>query len=102
MSGGRPRTAIGTYGEIRVRPRGRRSIAETRYRDLDGRLRKVSATADSPATARALLKQRLVNRTGYGSGGQLSPVSPFGGGAHGGRMARLSILALATSHRRAW
>lgn len=78
MSGGRPRTAIGTYGEIHVRPRGRRSVAETRYRDLDGRLRKVTATADSLATARTLLKQRLLNRTGYGSGGQLSRASSFG------------------------
>jgi hypothetical protein len=78
MSGGRSRTAIGTYGEIHIRSRGRRSVAEIRYRDLDGRLRKVIATADSPATARTVLKQRLLNRSGWGSGGQLSLASPFG------------------------
>lgn len=75
---GRPRTAIGTYGGIQIRPRGRRNVALTRYRDVDGRLRRVEATADSPALARSLLKERLLNRSGYGSGGQLSHASRFG------------------------
>lgn len=77
MTGGRPRTAIGTYGAIQVRPRGRRTVAMTRYRDLDGRLRRVEATGDSPALARSQLKERLLNRSGYGSGGRLSVASPF-------------------------
>lgn len=81
MSGGRPRTAIGTYGAIAVRRRagraGIRHVAETRFRDLDGRLRKVSATASSAGLARATLKERLVDRRGYGSGGVLSAASGF-------------------------
>jgi integrase len=78
MSGGRPRTAIGTYGSIYVMRKADRCVAETRFRDHDGRLRKVTATAGSPSAAKALLKERLVNRAGYGSGGQLSLASSFG------------------------
>lgn len=78
MSGGRPRTAIGTYGAVYVMPRVDRCVAETRFRDLDGRLRKVTATASSPSAAKALLKERLLDRVGYGSGGQLSLSSSFG------------------------
>lgn len=78
MSGGRPRTAIGTYGAVYVMRRADRCVAETRFRDLDGRLRKVTATAGSASAARALLKERLLNRGGFGSGGQLSLASPFG------------------------
>lgn len=77
MTGGRPRTAIGTYGEIQVRPVGRKFVAGTRFRDLDGRLRKVFATATSQSGARALLKERLLSRSGYGSGGMLSLGSSF-------------------------
>lgn len=78
MSGGRPRTAIGTYGAVHVSRTGDRHVAETRFRDLDGRLRKASATAGSQSAARAVLKERLLNRPGYGSGGVLSLSSPFG------------------------
>ncbi|MFC7725527.1 tyrosine recombinase XerC [Nocardioides sp. GCM10028917] len=78
MSGGRPRTAIGTYGAVYVMRRADRCVAETRFRDLDGRLRKVTATAGSASAARALLKERLLGRGGLGSGGQLSLASPFG------------------------
>ena len=77
MSGGRPRTAIGTYGAVNVIRKADRCIAETRFRDLDGRLRKVTATAGSASAAKALLRERLLNRTGYGSGGQLNLSSPF-------------------------
>ena len=76
MSGGRPRTAIGTW--LYVVPSGDRCVAETRFRDLDGRLRKVTATAGSASAAKALLKERLVDRTGFGSGGLLSLASPCG------------------------
>lgn len=58
------------------RPTG--CVAETRFCDLDGRLRKMTATAGSPSAAKALLKERLLHRAGYGSGGQLSLSSPFG------------------------
>lgn len=77
MSGGRPRTAISTFGNIHIRASGRRFVAATRYRDLDGRLRKVSATANSKAAASALLKERLASRSGFGSGGMLGLASPF-------------------------
>lgn len=78
MAGGRPRTAIGTYGAIYVMRKADRCVAETRFRDLDGRLRKVTATAGSASAARALLKERLLDRSGYGSGGMLGLSSPFG------------------------
>lgn len=77
MAGGRPRTAIGTYGAIHVTRHGGRCVAETRFRDADGRLRKVTATAGSPSGATALLKDRLLHRTGYGAVGVLSLASPF-------------------------
>ena len=64
MSGGRPRTAIGTYGVVNVSTVGARYVAETRFRDLDGRLRKVTATARSQSAARALMKERLLHRSG--------------------------------------
>lgn len=78
MTAGRPRTAIGTFGDINITVVGRRYRALTRYRDLDGRLRKVTATAGSERAVRARLKERLVDRAGYGRGGLLSVASPFG------------------------
>ena len=56
MNRGRPRTVLGTFGEIAVTDSGRYR-ASTRHRDLDGRLRKVSATATSKKGAEALLKR---------------------------------------------
>ncbi len=57
---GRPRTAIGTYGAIHVtRKRSRTYVARTRYRDIDGRLRDVTATAES----RRLCHRRLEGPT---------------------------------------
>jgi integrase len=76
--GGRPRSAIGTYGTVRTWRRGRRWSAEVRYRDVDGGLRKVMATGASRSGAAALLKQRLNSRSGYGTGGVLTVSSPFG------------------------
>lgn len=78
MSGGRPRTAIGTFGTIRIRSsRSHGYIATTRFRDLDGRLRLVTATARTGPAARAALKERMVRRPGYGSRGILSLTSSF-------------------------
>lgn len=81
MAGGRPRTLIGTYGDITTRPHvtraGTRYRAYTRYRDVDGRLRPVTCTARTAALAKAELKRRLVERAGYGSGGLLSQASAF-------------------------
>ena len=78
MTPGRPRTAIGTFGEITVTDLGGRHRAITRYRDLDGRLRRVMATGPSARVARAKLKEKLADRAGYGSGGLLSVASQFG------------------------
>ena len=76
---GRPRTVIGTFGEVQVkRLASRRYRAATRYRDVDGRLRRVTATGPNAKAATARLKGRLLDRRGYGSGGVLSLASPFG------------------------
>lgn len=76
---GRPRTVIGTFGEVQVRHIATgRYRASTRYRDVDGRLRRVMATGSNAKAASSLLKGRLVDRRGYGSGGVLSLSSPFG------------------------
>lgn len=76
---GRPRTVIGTFGEIHVkRIATGRYRASTRYRDVDGRLRRVTATGSNAKAASSLLKGRLVERRGYGSGGVLSLSSQFG------------------------
>ncbi len=76
---GRPRTVLGTFGEVHVnRIATGRYRASTRFRDVDGRLRRVIATGSNARTATSLLKTRLVARCGYGSGGVLSLSSPFG------------------------
>lgn len=74
---GRPRTAIGTTGTITVRRREGRAVAETRIRDADGRIRQVRVHARTDEQARSKLKQRLLRRPGYGSGGVLSADSSF-------------------------
>lgn len=78
MRGGRPRTAIGTYGVIHVRPEGRNHVASTRVRDQDGKLRRVTATGCSASRATALLKERILERPQFGSGAALDPTSRFG------------------------
>lgn len=76
--GGRPRTAIGTFGSISVRRTGRsRYRAHVRFRDADGCLREVKATAHTRSRAVAELKERLTRRPGYGQGGVLNLRSPF-------------------------
>lgn len=74
---GRPRTPIGAYGDIRVHACGTKFQASTRFRDVDGRLRRVKATASSQRGARTALRERLLNRHGYGHGGLLNPASRF-------------------------
>jgi hypothetical protein len=56
VSRGRPRTAIGTFGETAVSDLGGRYRALTRYRDLDGRLRRVTAVAGTPRAPQARLR----------------------------------------------
>lgn len=75
---GRPRTSIGTYGTIHVKRVGKRRYrARTRVRDADGRLREVKATSGSGNQAKALLRDRLKLRDGYGASGLLCVSSPF-------------------------
>lgn len=64
MSGaGRPRTSVGTFGNITVRKHGPRFVAGTRYRDWDGQLRRIEATGTTRQSAERALKERIVART---------------------------------------
>ena len=69
VNGGRPRTLIGSYGTISVSRRGASYVALARIRDADGRLRRVTGAARTESAARARLKERLLDRPGFGSGG---------------------------------
>ena len=77
MRTGRPRTPIGTHGTVNTRRTGGRVVAETRVRDLDGRLRQVRATAVTAAAARARLMERLRERPAVPGAGILRPTSRF-------------------------
>ncbi len=74
---GRPRTPIGTSGAVSTRRRGKSVMAEARFRDADGWLRRVSTSAPSAAAARRRLSEKLLSRPGYGNRGQLHPSSSF-------------------------
>ncbi|RYC07268.1 tyrosine-type recombinase/integrase [Nocardioides zhouii] len=75
----RPRTPIGTFGEIHVeRIHDGRARALTRFRDYDGQLRRVQATADTPKAAERKLKEMLAERTEQKVGqGDLTCASSF-------------------------
>jgi integrase len=75
-SHGRPALDIGTHGKIFERRRGDRHIAETRFRDLDGRTRKVQRSGPNPTRARARLLAHLRDRAELGDG-NLLPTSRF-------------------------
>lgn len=77
MRTGRPRTPIGTHGAINTRREGSRVVAETRVRDLDGRLRQVRASGPTAAAARARLLERIRERPSLPSAGVLRPTSSF-------------------------
>lgn len=77
MNGGRPRTLIGSYGTISVARRGTSYVALARIRDADGRLRRVTGAARTESAARARLKERLLDRPGFGAGGLLDLSSSF-------------------------
>ncbi|GAA1937595.1 tyrosine-type recombinase/integrase [Nocardioides hwasunensis] len=75
----RPRTPIGTFGEIHLEtlPDGR-GCASTRFRDYDGQLRRVQATAGSSRAAERKLKEMLAERAAQALGqGDLNPSSTF-------------------------
>jgi integrase len=75
----RPRTPIGTFGEIHLdRTRDGRARALTRFRDYDGQLRRVQATAATPKAAERKLKELLAERTEQTvRQGELTPASSF-------------------------
>jgi integrase len=77
MRTGRPRTPIGTHGAINTRREGGRVVAETRVRDLDGRLRQVRASGPTAAAARIRLMERIRERPSLPSAGVLRPTSSF-------------------------
>lgn len=76
---GRPRTAIGTFGEFTyiTAPNGRIK-ARVRFRDDDGQLRLVQATGDTRKGAERALKEKLTRRDGFAAGSRdLSADSTF-------------------------
>lgn len=73
----RPRTPIGTFGAIRFATENGLIVASTRYRDDDGRLRRIEAGGASRAEAARNLKQRIATRASYRTFGELSPDSSF-------------------------
>ena len=77
MRTGRPRTPIGTHGAVNTRRDGGRVVAETRVRDLDGRLRQVRASGPTAAAARTRLRERIRERPSLPSSGVLRPTSSF-------------------------
>lgn len=77
---GRPRTAIGTFGEFTyiTAPNGKIK-ARVRFRDDDGQLRLVQGTGDTRKSAERALKQKITRRNGYSAGSRdLSAASTFG------------------------
>lgn len=74
---GRPKTPIGGYGSINVRRRGRSMVAETRFRDQDGRLRQVRVAGRTAAAARHRLKERLTDRPDQTGGRSLRGSNSF-------------------------
>ena len=74
----RPRTPIGAFGEISftTMPNGQVQ-ARTRFRDDDGKIRRVAATGPSRAAAERRLKVSLTHRTTRSSFAELTPDSSF-------------------------
>src|SRR4051812_38882661 len=75
----RPRTPIGTFGEIDYRTNPSGTVrARARYRDDDGRLRPVEATGATRKAAERTLKEKIARRGAYSAGsGELSADTPF-------------------------
>lgn len=77
MRSGRPRIPIGSHGTITTRRQGSRTVAETRVRDLDGRVRQVRVFASTATAAQNLLKERIRDRPVMPGSGVLQPTSAF-------------------------
>ncbi|ANJ27380.1 tyrosine-type recombinase/integrase [Agromyces aureus] len=77
----RPRLTIGTFGEISTRlVASGRYEARTRYRDWDGQVRRIAATAGTARAAEHELKAKIAERTAFQTGDicHLTPDSAFG------------------------
>src|SRR5664279_4087462 len=75
---GRPRTPIGTFGDITyVKVAGERVRARTRFRDDDGHVRRVSATGTSNKDAERNLKKVLAQRASHVATGEITGDSSF-------------------------
>lgn len=77
MTGGRPRLAIGTFGAIDLSVQSSSWRARVWVRDLDGKRRRVQATASSQRKAEAALKEKLTRRPGHGGAGVLGVSNSF-------------------------
>ncbi len=75
----RPRTPIGTFGEIRFDQQGNGRVrALARFRDHDGRLRRVTAMGETQKAAERNLKEVLSDRIEQSTGaGELTASSSF-------------------------
>lgn len=74
----RPRTPIGTFGDIcYVKAAGGQLRARTRFRDDDGKTRRVSATGATKREAERNLKAVLAQRVSYRTSVELSGDSSF-------------------------
>ena len=75
----RPRTPIGTFGEIRFETLANGRVrALTRFRDHDGRLRRVTAAGETQKAAERNLKELLADRIEQNTGsGELTASSTF-------------------------
>lgn len=73
----RPRTPIGTFGDVTYVREAGKVRARTRYRDDDGRVRRVQASGESEAAALRNLKTNLARRQSRRTYGELSPDSSF-------------------------
>jgi hypothetical protein len=67
----RPRTPIGTFGDISyVTAAGGQIRARTRYRDDDGKVRRVSATGSTRREAERYPKKVVADRASFRSSGE--------------------------------
>lgn len=75
----RPRTPIGTFGDIEITTMPGGTVrARVRFRDDDGRMRRVQATGRTCKAAEHRLKEKLTERRSHAARfGELTPDSSF-------------------------